>query len=84
MSGGILTYCPVAPPCKGQGEEEGNVAGHGDDAGDENHGVGHGVPVIEKYKLHPIKIFDKNCPLKRVNQKFAIFWQNVRKLELFW
>ena len=30
------------PPCKGQGEEEGNVAGHGDDAGDENYGVGHG------------------------------------------
>ena len=42
MSGGILTFCPVAPPCKGQGEEEGNVAGHGDDAGDENYGVGHG------------------------------------------
>ena len=42
MSGGILTYCPVAPPCKGQGEEEANVAGHGDDAGDENHGAGHG------------------------------------------
>jgi len=41
-------------------------------------------PVIEKYKLPPIEIFDKNCPLKRVNQKFAIFRQNVRKLELFW
>ena len=41
-------------------------------------------PVIEKYKLPPIQIFDKNCPLKRVNQKFAIFRQNVRKLELFW
>ena len=41
-------------------------------------------PVIDKYKLPPIKIFDKNCPLKRVNQKFAIFRQNVRKLELFW
>ena len=41
ISGGILTFCPVAPPCKGQGEEEGNVAGHGDDAGDENYGVGH-------------------------------------------
>ena len=27
-------------------------------------------PVIEKYKLPPIQIFDKNCPLKRVNQKF--------------
>ena len=42
------------------------------------------IPVIEKYKLPPIQIFDKNCPLKRVNQKFAIFRQNVRKLELFW
>ena len=42
ISDGILTFCPVAPPCKGQGEEEGNVAGHGDDAGDENYGVGHG------------------------------------------
>ena len=42
------------------------------------------APVIEKYKLPPIQIFDKNCPLKRVNQKFAIFRQNVRKLELFW
>ena len=31
------------------------------------------IPVIEKYKLPPIQIFDKNCPLKRVNQKFAIF-----------
>ena len=41
-------------------------------------------PVIEKCKLPPIHIFDKNCPLKRVNQKFAIFRQNVRKLELFW
>ena len=41
-------------------------------------------PVIEKYKLPPIEIFDKNCPLKRVNQKFAIFRQNVVKLELFW
>ena len=41
-------------------------------------------PVIEKYKLPPIRFFDKNCPLKRVNQKFAIFRQNVRKLELFW
>ena len=41
------------------------------------------APVIEKYKLPPIQIFDKNCPLKRVNQKFAIFRQNVRKLELF-
>ena len=41
-------------------------------------------PVIEKYKLPPMEIFDKNCPLKRVNQKFAIFRQNVRKLELFW
>ena len=36
-------------------------------------------PVIEKYRLPPIQIFDKNCPLKRVNQKFAIFRQNVRK-----
>ena len=35
VSRGILTYCPVAPPCKGQGEEEGNGAGHGDDD-DEN------------------------------------------------
>ena len=34
--------CRPPPPCKGQGEEEGNVAGHGDDAGDENHGAGHG------------------------------------------
>ena len=42
------------------------------------------TPVIEKYKLPPIQIFDKNCPLKRVIQKFAIFRQNVRKLELFW
>jgi len=42
------------------------------------------TPVIEKYKLPPIQIFDKNCPLKRVNQKFAIFRQNVRKLELIW
>ena len=42
------------------------------------------VPVIEKYKLPPIQIFDKNCPLKCVNQKFAIFQQNVRKLEPFW
>ena len=41
------------------------------------------APVIEKYKLPPIQIFDKNCPLKRVNQKFAIFRQNVRILELF-
>ena len=41
-------------------------------------------PVIEKYKLPPIQIFDKNCPLKRVNQKFAIFRQNARKLELIW
>ena len=40
--------------------------------------------VIEKCKLPPIQIFDKNCPLKRANQKFAIFRQNVRKLELFW
>ena len=31
------------------------------------------LPVTEKYKLPPIQIFDKNCPLKRVNQKFAIF-----------
>ena len=44
----------------------------------------HKRPVIEKYKLPPIEIFDKNCPLKRVNQKFAIFRQNVRKLELIW
>ena len=29
--------------------------------------------VIEKCKLPPIQIFDKNCPLKRANQKFAIF-----------
>ena len=41
-------------------------------------------PVIEKYKLPPIQIFDKNCPLKRVNQKFAIFRKNVCKLELVW
>ena len=38
-------------------------------------------PVIEKYELPPIQIFDKNCPLKRLNQKSAIFQQNVRKLE---
>ena len=42
-----------------------------------------GGQVIEKYELPSIQIFDKNCPLKRVNQKFAIFWQNVRKLKLF-
>ena len=46
--------------------------------------VPHCPPVIEKYKLPPIQIFDKNCPLKRVNQKFAIFRQNARKLELIW
>ena len=39
-------------------------------------------PVIEKYKLPPIRFLDKNCPLKRVNQKFAIFRKNVHKLEL--
>ena len=42
-----------------------------------------GGQVIEKYELPSIQIFDKNCTLKRVNQKFAIFRQNVRKLELF-
>ena len=47
-------------------------------------GGGASPPVIEKYKLPPIQIFNKNCPLKRVNQKFAIFRKNVRKLELFW
>ena len=41
------------------------------------------TPVIEKHKLPPIQIFDKNCPLERVNQKFAIFRQNIRKLEFF-
>ena len=41
-------------------------------------------PVIENYKLPPIQIFDKNCPLKRENREFAIFRQNVRKLEPFW
>ena len=31
------------------------------------------APVIEKYKLPPIQIFDKNCPLKRVNQSLQFF-----------
>ena len=31
------------------------------------------APVIEKYKLPPIQIFDKNCPLKRINQSLQFF-----------
>ena len=42
------------------------------------------TPVIEKqHKLPPVEIFDKNCSLKRINQKFAIFRQKSSNLRTF-